>query len=109
MNTPEKCPFCESPQLLPGKVIGREGYGFQPEGAKRGFVLTVRDPYAFAFGPAAQYCAACGIVWSKADAKDAAQFLEKFGTDELQARLAASNTSPPERKATPAGLRPPAP
>jgi hypothetical protein len=80
------CPFCESPKVIAGKVVNA---GFKPDDTVKGFVFTLRDPFAFGFGPAAEYCAACGMIWTKAKTKDAAKFLEKFGTDELKARLAS--------------------
>ncbi len=89
MVAPEKCPFCGARKVLAGRVLGREGYGFKPDDAKGGFVFTLRTNYAFAFGPTARYCAGCGMVWSKADAKDAAKFLERFASDALKSRLAA--------------------
>jgi hypothetical protein len=91
----DKCPFCESLKVLTGRVLGREGYGFKPDDSQGGFVLTLRQNYAFAFGPAARYCAGCGMVWSKADAKDAAKFLSRFATDKLKAKLNAGSSDPP--------------
>ena len=105
MSPSGTCPFCGNDHVCAGKVIGRDGFGFKPDGTKGGFVLTLRDPFAFAFGPGACYCADCGMVWSKADAKDAAKFVRKFATAELKARLAAPDAnapkSPPPRRARP--------
>ena len=109
MISPDPCPFCERRQVLTGKVIGGEGIGFQPDGTKKGFVLTLRDPFAFAIGPAACYCAACGMVWSQADAKDAAKFIKKFVPAQIKDRLASLDVNPPAPKPAPVQRRPPAP
>jgi len=96
MPIPATCPFCGSLKVIAGKVLSARGpTGFKPDDTRKGFVFTLRDPFAFAFGPAAQYCAACGMIWTRAKAKDAAKFMDKFVTDELKARLASLDASAP--------------
>ena len=88
MNSAAKCPFCGGTTILTGQVWSK-GHGFHPDGTRTGLVLTLRNVFAFRFGPAAQFCAECCMVWSKADLQDAATFIDKFATDELKAQLAA--------------------
>jgi hypothetical protein len=71
-----------------------------------GFVFTVRDPYAFRFGPDGHYCAGCGMVWAQADPKDAADFLKRFVADKLKARLDAIDAVAATHSATTPGLPP---
>jgi hypothetical protein len=87
MKSPGKCPFCGGSAVLAGSVYSK-GHGFHPDGTRTGLVLTLRSVFGFAFGPAAQFCAECCMVWSKADARDAATFVEKFASGELKAQLA---------------------
>ncbi len=94
MHVPEKCPFCGSSKVLAGKVISNAGnYGFRPYEVS-GFHFTFRVVFAFEFGPQACYCAKCSMVWSKADPKDAADFIENFADDELKQKLAAEERPP---------------
>ena len=98
------CPFCGSLKVMSGKVVGAEGQaGFKPDETVTGFVFTLRYPFAFAFGPTGQYCATCGMIWAKADTKDAAKFLKKFATEDLKNRLANTEqeTAPPTRRGPP--------
>ena len=93
MVTLEKCPFCGSSKILAGNVESPEGYGFKPNEVITGFVFTLRSPWAFHFGPAAHFCAKCCMVWSNADPKDAAKFLQKYATGALKARLEAIDSN----------------
>jgi hypothetical protein len=58
-------------------------------------MLTGRRVLAFEFGPEASFCPHCNLVWSKANPKDAAEFIRKFGTESLQGRFAAVQQSQP--------------
>src|SRR5262245_4774691 len=99
MTSLDKCPFCGSYKLVPGSVKSQECFGFLPDEHHGGF--TIRNIFAFAFGPSAIYCATCFMVWAKADSNDAAKFIQKFGTPELNARIAATDSDtkkePPAR------------
>ncbi len=97
MTTSDKCPFCGSDCVIPGQVRGYKGRsGFVPIEIRKGFNFTIRDMFAFAFGPEASFCGRCNMVWSKADASDAADFIAKFGNDALKAQYAAAQqTQPP--------------
>ncbi len=104
MLTPEKCPFCGSTKVLPGKVTTSGGsYGFRPYEIS-GFHFTFRVVFAFEFGPQACYCAKCSMVWSKANPKDAAEFIENFADDSLKDRLAGEErpSAPPPPPQAPA-------
>ncbi len=96
MTTPEHCPFCGSHSVVPGHVKVSEGrFGFQPLETRQGFHLTMRAVFAFAFGPEASYCAQCNMLWAKADARDAANFIRKFGTEGLRAQFEAVQANQP--------------
>ena len=103
-DTSEQCPLCGSLKVLAGDVVSGKNYGFKPADTKKGFFMTLRSPFAFRFGPAAHFCAACGMVWSKADPQDAAEFLENYVTDETQGRLAAIDAATKEASDSPSSL-----
>ena len=90
MNDRNECPFCRSPGVVRGHIKTERGhYGFMPLEVRGGFSFTTRSLFAFAFGPEANFCGHCNMVWSKADATDAAKFIEKHGTEGLKAQFAA--------------------
>ncbi len=97
MNASDNCPFCGTHGVIPGSIHKSEGaYGFLPTEIRRGFKVTGRRVFAFAFGPDATFCAHCNMVWTKADAADAADFIRKFGTEGLRAQFeAVHQTQPP--------------
>ena len=104
MDVTGKCPFCGSTEVLAGNIaVAKGACGFRPDGVKTGLVFTFRSPYAFNFGPAAQFCAKCCMVWSRADRRDAAKFLRKFAEGPLKARLEAGDTIVNEQPELPAG------
>jgi hypothetical protein len=89
MSSPEKCPFCGSLVVIDGNVLsGKGGHGFRPRATRGDVVFSLRIMMAFEFGPAAQFCPECCMVWSQADPRDAAKFMAKFGADDLKALLA---------------------
>ena len=95
MNALNVCPFCGSPGLVPGHIKTERGhYGFLPIDIRKGLNFTSRHIFAFAFGPEATFCGHCNMVWSKADAADAARFIEKHGTEGLKAQFAAVQQTP---------------
>jgi hypothetical protein len=97
-SSPGSCPFCGSRKVVPGNLKSRRGFGFRPNDVIEGLIFTIRHPWAFHVGPAAQFCAACAMVWSQADPKDAAKFVKKYATGALRARLDAAE---PESKSPP--------
>jgi hypothetical protein len=96
MTTPDKCPFCGAPSVIPGHINKSKGaYGFLPAETRQGFNFTSRPVFAFAFGPEATFCGGCNMVWSKANTRDAAEFIRKFGSEGLKAQFEAMQRTPP--------------
>ncbi len=87
MNPPSQCPFCGSSAVLNGSIYSK-GHGFHPDGTRTGLVLSLRSFAAFHFGPAAQFCPECCMVWSQADVRDVEKFMHKFAGEELKHQLA---------------------
>jgi hypothetical protein len=83
--------------VIPGHINKSKGaYGFLPDETRKGLNFTSRAVFAFAFGPEASFCGHCNMVWSKADATDAAKFIEKHGSEGLKAQFAVlQQTQPP--------------
>ncbi|MGH7972756.1 MAG: hypothetical protein ACREIC_28920, partial [Limisphaerales bacterium] len=94
MADPDPCPFCGSLHVVPGRVNASEGYGFKPY-QTQSLAFTFRNVFAFDFGPAASFCPRCSMVWSKADSKDAAKFIQEFGTQALKTQVAAAQQTHP--------------
>jgi hypothetical protein len=96
MNASDACPFCGTAGVVPGDVRTSKGpFGFLPAETKQGFNFTARRVFAFEFGPQASFCAHCNMVWSKASARDAADFIRKHGTEGLKAQFEALQQTPP--------------
>jgi hypothetical protein len=97
----DKCPFCGSRKVVSGEFKtasqftiyeqfkGKPRFGFKPNEVIDGFVPTTRNPWAFDVGPSAHFCGACNMVWSQADPVDASEFIRRWGTGALKARLDA--------------------
>src|SRR5712671_6943662 len=101
MTTSEKCPFCGSSRLAEGKIESSEGaFGFKPDETIHPF-FTFRTVGAFEIGPTAVFCAACYMVWCKADSRDAHDFIDKFGTESLKFRLHTAHATPPSTQSSP--------
>jgi hypothetical protein len=95
MPNPDKCPFCGSFKTVPGQIISSEGaHGFKPDETQAP-VFTFRSVFAFNLAKAATFCAACYMVWCKADSRDAHTFIQKFGTESLKKRLLTADHPPP--------------
>ena len=103
MTAMDKCPFCGSSKLVPGRVGDNSGpYGFTPNEASR-WAFTLRPTFAFNIGPAATFCGECCMVWCKADRKDAYQFIHDFGTETLNARVFGPGGNPSVDERAPQG------
>lgn len=100
-NENHKCPNCGSIRLVSGKVCLAHGFGpdFEfSEIKKLGWLrhdtgrhgVSIREPFS-----SARVCLDCetGSVSFTIDAKKAIAVLEKWGTDELKARLTIGNKS----------------
>lgn len=79
-----RCPFCGSPGIFPGLLLNGE---FEPTGTKvpiwkRGFNYpSVQSP--------AEVCMSCGKLWGTGTLSELKSYIERYGTSELKARLAA--------------------
>jgi hypothetical protein len=84
-----KCPVCESNKVFSGKVVDSEGgnYSFNPQGLKwwASFIAEVKVDSDF------RACKTCGHVWSQLDPSELTKLLERKGTAETKAKLAASD------------------
>jgi len=72
-----KCPFCQSYDVIEGRLTVTEDLmSFVPSGIKK-FEWTF-TPYQVRVGPDAQMCKLCGKVWSHADVVKLREVLETW-------------------------------
>ena len=106
MTTSGKCPFCGSGKVFSGSIEVGAGSFFLPDETNVPFWKVVGAD-GIAFEPSAHLCAQCGKLWADADPQDAMQFLKRFGSKEIKARLASLDTSGKSQPESPAHPEPP--
>jgi hypothetical protein len=95
-----KCPFCGGTQTFGGKIKAPEGFRFCPNQAKTTLWTLISSP-GVNFGPSAELCAECGMLWARASAGEARDFLESYGNKSAQARLNEPRVAPKKADHTP--------
>jgi hypothetical protein len=94
MKATDQCPFCGSSKIVHGLIQAPQASGFKPDETKSGFFWSLRSPVCIKFDLPACYCGSCGMVWAKADERDAAYFMEHYATDKLKVMLAQPDPTP---------------
>lgn len=101
MTPPDQCPFCGSRKLFPAQFIDAEsaGSGLRfPEVeqfpwwkfASAGNKDAIRDLAI----DTATACLGCGKVWAQFDLKRALELVQRHGSPEMNAKLAAMDNPP---------------
>lgn len=99
MTPPDKCPFCGSHKLFPAQFVN-EGYSGSPvhfpgveqfpwwkfasEGNK--------DAWREVEVSKATACLGCGQLWAAFNLQQALELVQRHGTPEMKAKLAATST-----------------
>jgi hypothetical protein len=90
---PLTCPSCASAVVVAGRLLpsgGDDGWvtRFYPKGIR---FLTLSKSVPLSNGQLFYACTDCGHVWSKVDAQDLRELLEKSGDEGTLAKLARGN------------------
>ena len=97
------CPACGSHQLFSGSIKSGEEYLFKPREVQIP-ALHFAEAEGIPFGPDAEFCARCGLLWVHADLTKARSFIEAYGSAEAIAILSESTA-----EGGPTAIMPPAP
>jgi hypothetical protein len=98
-----KCPFCGSHQIFPGSIKSGKTHLFKPRDVRVPHV-NFAEAEGIPFGPHAELCARCGLLWTHADPKQGRKFLEAYGSPKAIEILSESTAG-----AAPSDIRPPGP
>jgi hypothetical protein len=103
MTPPEKCPFCSSRKLFPAQFLdegvsaGSSWFRF-PEIKQFSwwqFSSFSKDAIRDLCVEKATACLGCGQLWTPFDLKRALELVQRYGSPEMNARLAAMDQPPP--------------
>ena len=103
----DKCPACNSKEIVTGRYLDQIGSGlfpvFRPTGLKA-LLLTGSDVW-IPSGDRFVCCVECGHLWSQVPAEKLLKVLRKYGNKKTRARFAIDSQGAPEHTETP--LQPP--